>query len=131
MHDRCSSKVETGNCPTRRPLASPRGVEGYLTLWVMPERRRLLPHTTIHRRHSARLSQKIPGEDSSVAKKSKKKTATCDAPSTKKMSSRRFFHKSTTGSTSTCVFFVCDIPSLCDNFSYTFDPKMHHPAMDS
>ena len=24
--------VKTGNCPTRRPLASPRGAEGYLTL---------------------------------------------------------------------------------------------------
>ena len=22
-------------------------------------------------------------------------------------------------------------PSLCHNFSYTSDPKMHHPAMDS
>ena len=42
-----------------------------------------------------------------------------------------FLHKSTTGSTSTCVFFLYDIPSLCHNFSYTFDPKMHHPAMDS
>ena len=34
-----------------------------------------------------------------------------------------FLHKSTTGSTSTCVFFLYDIPSLCRNFSYTFDPK--------
>ena len=42
-----------------------------------------------------------------------------------------FLHKSTTGSTSTCVFFLYDNPSLCHYFSYTFDPKMHHPAMDS
>ena len=56
---------------------------------------------------------------------------TCVAPPTKKMSFRHFFlHKSMTGSTSTCLFFFCDIPSLC-HFSYTFDAKMHHPAMDS
>ena len=42
-----------------------------------------------------------------------------------------FLHNSTTGSTATCVFLLRDIPSLCHNFSYTFDPKMHHPAMDS
>ena len=34
-------------------------------------------------------------------------------------------------STSTCVFFLYKLPSLCHNFSNTFDPKMHHPAMDS
>ena len=34
-----------------------------------------------------------------------------------------FFHKSTTGSTSTYIFFLCDIPLLCHNSSYTFDPK--------
>ena len=42
-----------------------------------------------------------------------------------------FLHKSTTGSTSTCGFFLYDNPSLCHYFSYTFDPKMHHQAMDS
>ena len=42
-----------------------------------------------------------------------------------------FLHKYTTGSTSTCVFVSYDIPSLCHNFSYTFDPKIHHQAMDS
>ena len=31
----------------------------------------------------------------------------------------------------TGVFFLYDIPSFCHNFSHTFDPKMHHPAMDS
>ena len=44
VHIRRSSKVETENCPTRMPLANPRGAEGYLTWWVIPERRRLLPH---------------------------------------------------------------------------------------
>ena len=29
-----------------------------------------------------------------------------------------------------CIFLY-DIPSLCPNFSHTFDPKMHHPAMES
>ena len=42
-----------------------------------------------------------------------------------------FLHKSTTGSTSTRVFVLYDISSLCHNFSRTFDPKMHHPAMNS
>ena len=32
VHNRCNSEVETGKYPTRRPLASPRGAEGYLTL---------------------------------------------------------------------------------------------------
>ena len=36
-----------------------------------------------------------------------------------------------TGSTSTCVFFLYDIPSFCHNCSHTADPDMHHPAMDS
>ena len=40
-------------------------------------------------------------------------------------------HKSSTGSTSTCVFFLRDIPSFYHNSSHTSDPKMHHPAMDS
>ena len=41
------------------------------------------------------------------------------------------WNKPTTGSTSTSVLFLDDIPSLCHNFSHTFDPKMHHPAMDA
>ena len=56
---------------------------------------------------------------------------TCVAPRTKKCHFADFLHKSTTGSTCTCAFFLYDIPSLCHNFSHTFDPKMHHPAMDS
>ena len=39
-------------------------------------------------------------------------------------------HKSTTESTSTCVYCLYDIPSLFNNSSHTSDPKMHHPAMD-
>ena len=40
-----------------------------------------------------------------------------------KMAIRRFLHKSTTGSTSTCVFFWYDLSSFCHNSSHTFDPK--------
>ena len=53
------------------------------------------------------------------------------APPIKKCHVADFLHKSTTGSISTCVFFLYDLPSLCHNVSYTFDPKMHHLAMDS
>ena len=49
----------------------------------------------------------------------------------KKSHFAEILHKSTIGSTSTCLFFLYDIPSLCHNLSYTFDPKIHHPAMDS
>ena len=56
MHNRCSSKVETGICPARRPLASPRGAEGFHTLWVIPKRKVLLPHMTIHPRHNKRCN---------------------------------------------------------------------------
>ena len=57
-----------------------------------------------------------------------KKNHFADSPPTKKSHFADFLHKSTTGSTSTCVFFLYDIASLCHNLSYTFDPKMHHPA---
>ena len=53
----------------------------------------------------------------------------CDA--SKKMSFRRFLHKFTPGSTSTCVLFLYEIPLLSHNFSHTFEPEMHHPVMDS
>ena len=56
---------------------------------------------------------------------------TCVAPPTKKCHFTDFLHKSTTGSTSICVFFLYDNPSLCHNFDYTFGPKMRYPAMDS
>ena len=55
----------------------------------------------------------------------------CCTPHEKNCHFTDFLHKSTTGSTSTCVFFLSDIPSLRNNFSYTPDPKIHHPAMDS
>ena len=54
---------------------------------------------------------------------------TCDATTHKKNADS--LHKSTTGSTSTCVFFLHDIPLFCHNSSHTSEPKTHHPATDS
>ena len=69
----------------------------------------------------------------------------CCTAHKKNVISPGFLHTSTSGSTSTCLFFLYNISPLYHNFSYTFDPKMHHyhnfsytfdpkmhhPAMDS
>ena len=52
-------------------------------------------------------------------------------PQTKRKFCRRYFAQIYDWSTSTCVFFLYDIPSFCHNSSHISDPKMHHPAMDS
>ena len=56
---------------------------------------------------------------------------TCVAPRRKKKHFAVFLRLCTAGGTSTCVLEFYDIPSLCYNFSHTFVPKMHHPAIDS
>ena len=55
---------------------------------------------------------------------------TCVAPPTQKMSFRRFFAQIYDWKHLYLCIFLYDIPSLCHNFSYTFDPKMHLPAMN-
>ena len=54
------------------------------------------------------------------------------APPTKKVSFHRYFAQIYDWKLLyLCIFLLYDIPSLCHNFSYAFDPKMHHAAMDS
>ena len=47
------------------------------------------------------------------------------------MSFRRFFFKNLLLEAPLPVYFLLYIPSLYHNFSYTFVPKMHLPAMES
>ena len=74
--------------------------------------------------------RRVYGQISTTSSQSPRRHVTCVAPPTKKCHFADFLHKSTTGSTCTCVFFLY-VPSLCRNFSYTFGPKMHNLAMDS
>ena len=69
---------------------------------------------------ASEASQVTPPPRPPVLHRSRKKKKIADS-----------LHKSSTGSTSTCVFFLRDIPSFYHNSSHTSDPKMHHPAMDS
>ena len=57
---------------------------------------------------------------------------TCVEPPTKRMSFRRVCAQVYDWKHLYMRFLlVRHIPSLCHNLSYTFDPKMHNPAMDS
>ena len=57
--------------------------------------------------------------------------STCVATPTKKKKEADSVHKSTTGSTSTSVFLMYDVPYFRLNPSLTSNPKVHHPAIES
>ena len=60
-----------------------------------------------------------------------KATYTCVASPTKKIWKADFPDKSTTGSTSTSVFFTYDVPYFRHNSGVTSNRKVHHPAIES